>query len=1263
MNCNTQFQKTFPSSKNEKSRSLNANKAKTSSSSELKTTYANITKRNIPDKYVEVSHKRVNAESKPQQISTEDEGLSHSNDIKDCFKYVKNFTRGHFVLFASQREMFRYRDRLALIPWLCVFDFDEHSRSDGLLSVLEDKMKSSRTLYVCTWKDQPRISYHGTQWCLVRGSVQEADSRTESDTKAWFKAIRNDLEKHMHDLASLVDNYTILKVIIIWPDEPYDAEYFQRALNKLDEFVDDYTTIIWDSCKQKTESEKAIMNMLKPDFILTSSLQIICKGIHEILGATQGASKFEYKLPTADEKNSPQIDESTASLLREDLDVLYLDNPYGETDLEVLKKEDESFYKGGNLSWKTFYCFGAGHLDAERDMMNTVVSKISQQYIENFKSGLITIYHAPGCGCTTMVRRILWELKSKTPCAQVRLNQRSNLQSVSQQIETLYDKTNLPIVLLIDGDDQQRVNHLYKLIDHSHMVVILINTKRYPYNMKEIILKENHFALDGLVSKDEASKLWKKFEDKCDTDRKKDNLSQIVEDVRSGRSHSVYEFGLATYLKDYKGIDAYIAGYLEVDDRAGLQPHHKILGYLSLVQYYGHTSIPCQFFVNLLGLPSKSDVTFDDFPYQVQQFAVPCQDEAKGNSIRLCHYVVAKGILEFILSSPHARSKKEFRDKLSPSARENLYSFVVGFIDDVKARRSKGVVKANILSDILTRTIIFRDNRDIGENELQRTRRPNLSRLLSDIGSKPPYLERVNLIKKLTEVFPEDPNFHSHLGRMYSLCRPDDEKEAEKCFQYALELCDRKTSGIKYEDLDESTKHTLKHVFHMAGMFYLQRISKYTGRAHGDKPEKRTTKEQYKSTLHDLLFFSEKACRYFSETRELTMFGYSEAHGFIGEISVRIRLCEFIHRYLSDREFDNLLKKKESDSEEAKYIQDSVIQIQELFLQCYGTIDIDELPQDFFDSIRWYSALFKEYASILENLNLSDNIYQRRLKVAAIKLRYGKEEMLGALENINKPQDIAEIVRICEMNFQDTRTRGLQQSRRALDLEYKDWINAVRHDLFKTPYFVEDVIQQVRYWNDTLQSPNSKFYHFIMLSILGFGLNGTPNDDMLREARGLQEQLKKLSKHLVKPRKPREWLGRGPGLKDILLQGRKVHRNDEDGSAAQRDGGHCHMTVLKGTICRPNIQRQTGYIQLDLGDKNRFPVKVFFVPVRQNPPLVGRQYAGQRVEFVMAFTNADGYEAYNVMQLEKYGCECGLKVEIQSDEYIGTCKCGRKVAK
>lgn len=1194
--------------------------------------------------------------------------LDRSDKVEDFLEYVHKFKKGNFILFTSRQQRIKYIEALAMVPWISVYDFDERSRTDGLLSMLEDKIKCQRRLYTCTWKDPPILSQHSTQWCMIKGSIQEADSKTPGEEKKWIQYIRQNFERHLTEIANFCDDYTNLKLIFLWPNKEHenDIRFMHRALMKIEEILD-LQIIVCDSFWQKTQQEESFASIMKPNFISSCCLKDICKCIIDTLGDRFSVHGFKYKLPTSDGKNLPSIDEPSAAELREDLEVLYLENPYrkgieGDYTAEDLEREGDLFFQGGNIPWFLFYEAGAGHFDAERDLTKEIVSKIQSSFINQFKSGKVNLYHAPGSGGTTLGQRILWELRTVTPCVQVKTNTRCTIQSLLQKIETLFEKTNLPIVLLVDGEDQQRITHLYKLADR--LVVIFLHVRRSTREYKdELILRETEYLLPGNVSVSEASKLGTKFSSRCDAPYKKDRIDELVSDIKNGtRYHLMYEFGMTAYQEKFKGIRSFVKGYLQLDKNESYEfnPSQKILGILALVYFYGQTSMPCQFFASLLGWQENYNVSIEDFPYLVRHFIVPSQHDSRDNSIRISHYLVAREILEQLLTRGKPQGDISMSSGLSRSAKAHLYDFVMIFMGEIRKRKPKTHASSSIIADVLAKTVIFRDNLDVAENELFTRRK--LSKLLNDVECEAPFTERVNIIKKLTELFPEDANFHAHLGRIISICRPEEEDKAESCFETAVHLCKSRTKGKLGSELDEGTKNTLKHVYHMYGMFYLQRIMKYTGRTHGHKPTKSAKKSISEERKNILLHYAKQACYFFRETRDLTILGCEEAHGYMGEISTRLRICEMVYQCMPNKELSEYLKTT-SDSDMSSFVTESITVVLELFMQCLGSVDHDDLPQDFFLNIHWYNALFKDKAKELARLEVVEDIYSRRVKAALIKLKYGKDENLGTLETVTSKQDICEIVRLCELNFQEMDSRDITLLRGAIDLEHKDWLNAIRTDAFSDIYTIEDVMMRIRRWHALLRSLNSTFYSFIFLTALGIGCvdNVAPNAELLREASQLQEKIKKLSKSLSKSRKPKEWFGKGPGVKAII-PAHRVHKH-ESGAVQAGETSTTHLAVFKGTICRPNTKRQTGYIQMDIGD-NVFPIKLFFVPVKTNEQLVGSRYAGERVEFVLAFTFADGYEAYNVARLRKYECtKCKKKVEITSDKCWVTCSCGKTVNK
>lgn len=99
--------------------------------------------------------------------------------------------------------------------------------------------------------------------------------------------------------------------------------------------------------------------------------------------------------------------------------------------------------------------------------------------------------------------------------------------------------------------------------------------------------------------------------------------------------------------------------------------------------------------------------------------------------------------------------------------------------------------------------------------------------------------------------------------------------------------------------------------------------------------------------------------------------------------------------------------------------------------------------------------MFKDKAKELDRLEVVEDIYSRRVKAALIKLKYGKDENLGTLETVTSKHDISEIVRLCELNFKEMDSRGITLSKGAIDLEHKDWLNAIRTDAFSDIGYIQ----------------------------------------------------------------------------------------------------------------------------------------------------------------------------------------------------------------
>ncbi|KAK3104067.1 hypothetical protein FSP39_024151 [Pinctada imbricata] len=1189
---------------------------------------------------------------------------------------VNSFSKGHFVLLCGDiADDVKYKNVISFIPWLYVFDFDVYSRDKGLLNVNEHSLDAKRSLHLCTWKDATfGISEESTVWMFPRGRRDDASSRlqNENDVRLWNRTVRERMKGHIDQLQRFVKCYTVLTMVIIWPQTESLIQYMHKFIELVDEAIEPRVVLLLPQ-DPKSEIGKSSLRVIKETQkenleVFNLNLSDLFQELRSRLYQKSEVTGTSFSLP---DQQECKVTMREAAWLREDMDILYLENQYGKTDVKTLAKERDQFYRGGSIHWFAWYECGNDLWDVERDIKHQLLNNI-QQAISKNKCEVITLYHAPGSGGTTLAQRVVWELHESIACAHVKLHSASSVTEFSRRVEHFSEKTHKPIVLLIDGEEESKVNHLARSL-RSRCVVIILYVKRFPYEFKEKGSRTKVW-LKGIVSKTEAKNLALKFGDRCSKDPKViKQLNNLSKDVQENHHHFMYEFGMTAFTHDFKGVHSYVKGYLQLDDNEtktfkGLKNWQKILGYLSLVYFYGQASIPCQFFAKLLGFKATDVVDIDDFRHPISDFIVKDKNESRKGYIRICHHIIAQEILEQILGG--TTNEHERGPELSKAAKSNLAEFCKDFIEYASDWTDKTASGCSTIVHVLTRTFIFRDNRDMCENAEQIRKKPVLSRIIIDIPSRHPlYTDRLQVLERLTTAFPDDPNFQAHLGRFYAYCRPGDEHKAEECLERALCLAIKQTEDKDLNELEERLKLTLMHIYHMYGTVMQKKIAIYTGQGYNDVPDKETKKSDFKSRLEILIPLAQASCDHFQKCRECTPVGRENCFGYIGEITVRLQICDFIQRNFevsnTAHGIPGFLKSPDDTGLPGKhFVKSSISVVDNLFMECYNVIEEEEIDQSIVNAVLWFNHLFKKNSVNLKQVPKTEDICSYRLQIAVRKMKYSpKKRDYTLLENINNKKDIEDIVSLYEDIFRNIPFDGPRESKRILDRDYQEWLFAIRHKCFQEVYPTEEVLHKVRTWNSQLRTPMAKFYLFILTSLLGFGSREeSGKTDMLLEAQQMyKDDLRKAGKFLLKPKYPREWLGKDTnGIKRLLPGTRFLGLNMEDRDT--KGMNQADLVICKGTIVHPNNKKGAGFIWLDLGDVN-VPVKVFYIPNVAN--LASTHYSDKRVEFVLAFTVENGYEAYSVKLLKKYGCTgCDGTVEITSTEDFGTCsKCRSRVQK
>lgn len=1212
--------------------------------------------------------------------SSDEEPLYSSGDTFSFFwDAVKGFGKGHFVLLTGNVTcQKKYLDALAKVPWISVYDFDIFSCSDGLLNALQDSLATERHLTISTWNETAEnISERGTRWCFMRGRREMCDSRTdlkngdEEDLNVWFKLVRKGLQSQCEKLANFAEDYTIPTILFLWPENEKLVPFMVKFLFCLNDTLTSTPNIVL--CMNRhpvTKSGRLKYETLCDDFsnnifVCNIEYEQMCNGIrrHAAVKRQKGLS---YELPKNERFEAPSITETDATWLREDFEVLFLNSPYAASNIiiEEVQEEVSNFCKGGTLPWVAWYQNEAEQSVIERDIQKDLAEKINK-HLDDHKTSVITLFHAPGSGGSTLAQKTLWHFHRKVPCVHLKLRSVSQVDELDRKISFLHENTDLPVLLLIDGEEECKVRRLSRRLKYT----VILYVKRYPYKIP-FNISHDRVYLSGIVSTKESQELETKLGNKCGDENKRKRLHELTREIQNEKyRHCMYEFGMTVYLHEFKGIVSYVEGYLELEKNLtrDLNPFQKCLGYLALVYYYGQTCVPCQFFSALFNNSPNFNMTLDDFPPPIQEFVVYDKNESKRNNIRICHFIVAKEILEQILSR-HFDKTTERTDSLGIVACRNLAKFCMEFIEYASSKKTKVSALSTTIRFILTKTFIFRDEKDMGDNEEQVRKKPVLSKLMIDIpGGKPLFTERLKVLKKLTESFPDDPNYCAHLGRFHAFCRPDEDNEAEKCFKKAVKICKDQIKGKREEDIDEGMKLTMMHIYHMYGIVKQRYVSKFTGRSHKEKVVAFDENFIFHERIDELVPIAEIGCEYFRKSREITPDNHDVyTYAYTGEIQLRLQICDFVNRHFRKESDENRIIEflhSDADPRAKLFVQRSISVIENLILECYMDVDLmDSDVKTLRKNVVWYNSLFKQQVLPLMDFASEDGVSTRRLKIAAKKLKYGKSTNLSGVETIDDENEVEEIVSLYEANFNDIQDYGFQDGdgKKELERDYRDWIFAIRHEKFKKDYSLEEVLSHVQIWNEEVRSPISIFYMFILKSLLGFGTDTVPGKtECLIEALECKEQLIKMNHLVIRPKYPREWLGNdGVGIKRLKSGNRHVGICAEERDLAS---SRIDLAVCKGTICRPNNNKVNGMITLDLG-VNVAEVRVYFIPKVVH--LEGNRFAEQRVEFNLAFSVQHGFEAYNVKLIKRYGCsQCGRKIEFTSVEALIICKCGMPVYK
>ena len=967
----------------------------------------------------------------PDASTTSSHAAQKTTETSELMTSLGDFKKGHFILLCGTLPYtVPNLNALSTAPWIAVYDFDVSSRDTGLLAYMETGLRNTRGVSVLTWMDpHTGVTERGTQWWSLRGRLDEpASDLSDLPPMKWIKKVCNKVDKLCMELARFGQDYTILNMLVLWPNSEEERRCMQIFLFELQKRVQAQPSILlcftdpevdhFNTSEVQSIVEDSEDRVLK--FFI--SLEELCIEIEHVTISTD-PGKCQYQLPSGEGECSVSPDQ--AAWLRQDVEVLYLRSPHTGLTGEDLQLERENFFRGGTIHWFARYDTGNSSFDVERSTSETVTTHIQRAYIDQHRGGVVHLLHAPGSGGTTMSQRILFDLRKVTPCAQVMRNTGSSTEAIVERLTFLSTFAHMPVVALFDGEDEQKLRHLRLMLRRYPVVFLCV--KRYPYPIDCSRLSIEHkseFYLPGTVTKRESRNLVLQFGNHCSgAEGKLRALQTLDRDVQQDHhNHQMFEYGMTVFNHEFKGVGAYVRGYLQVEqsDLQGLQSWQKCLGYLSLCYYYAHCSLPCRFIGGLIEEVPDSILAVHDLPYWVRMLVTDATEGRRG-FVRIMHFTIAVEILEQLLNHDGPRSGDE---NLSSGAKQNLHTFCLEFLNQVV---TDGEQASDVLRSVLTETFILRNSREIMEDDAESSRKPQFSQIMLDLDSHPPYRGRLEVLLRLCEICPDDANLRAHLGRFYSLCRPEEEDLAEETFKKAVQLA---------TETDHTSKTDLAYIYHMYGCFLRRKIH-------------RSTTDEYFSSVASIITDAERACEMFTSCRFSAPADIRQAHQYFTEVDVRLQVCRLIDWYCQGG-FQALLSQQQTTTPEYRFVKDSILEIQDLLNECFSSLELDDSEmEDLHKRIKRFNATFKGYVTQLQALVVDDAVTSLRLKITAKKLLFQQADDRRLLvQNPHMPSEVIDfVVSTLEQIFSHSSPQHKLNEK--LELDYREWILAIRHPNFR----------------------------------------------------------------------------------------------------------------------------------------------------------------------------------------------------------------------
>lgn len=921
---------------------------------------------------------------------------------------------------------------LGLVPWRAVVDLDRASEVTGLLSIIAISVQTHRVVHRALAKDLQVQPEPGIHWYFASGI--DGDALAAADHKGWIRLHKRALAGQLGVLQAALSPAPI-SVIALWSESP--PARLRTVLEEVNGAFGENCTLA-----VVAQDRPALEQMCEEcgAHYFDMSLQGLCAGIASVFAATEPQPSDVIQLPTA--SGAPrQLATEDHLWLSENLEIVHLS--------AGLRGDNspQSFRLGAIVSWRNLQL---GH-DCARDLAAQVRVQVESD-LRRRDAVRINLYHNPGGGGSTLARRIVWDLHDRYP-AVVLLDCDPGL--TAERIARIGALTENSVLVLVDGGkhSDRDIDELFEQLKARQTRVVLLQVLRRFSPSGE---GKRQFWLPAELSDMESDRFRYAFVTEAPT--AVGELARLA--ANPGHTRSPFFFGLTAFGRNFRALPSYVGVRL-----AHLaEPQSKVIAFLSFAYYYGQQSLPAQSFVTLLGLPPGRPVVLESM-FQASSAAV--LDLLIGDprgEWRSAHHEIALEVIQQILGHGSAEDQASVW-------RQSLSVWSTAFADFLRA---DGPVVSERLLELARRVFVYRDNAELLGTE--RTAGGAFSRLIEDI---PSVQGRIEVLRHLSEQFPDESHFHAHFGRLLA---------TQGDFKSAIEEVDRALALAAGD-------HVLHH---MRGMILRSQVRSHfaTGQA-----------------IADIIPLAAEAQRSFSNARDLRP---DNEHGYVSEIQL---LLQFLDDAAGQQRSN--VQDYVSSQSTPPFCRAALEQIETL-LDRVSHLYVGEAPSRYIMDCRArvqriygdYAAALRSFDNLMSRPDVAKPPIRRQIVWTLLRRHDSQWARLSARE-------LERVRSLLENNL-------VEETRDSTSLRL--WLRAVRRTSAKPS--LDSVIERVAYWKLNTGSLDAAYYLYVLHSLRAMEGSAQAVADMERAL----EECRNLARYRRDRTRSLEWIGKGSGIAKLVHQ-------------------------------------------------------------------------------------------------------------------------------